>query len=79
MKQKKLLKQVAEYFAKKCHVPAEQIKFNTNLKDDLDLDSLDKYEVVHDLENQYKIQITEEEQDKMITIEDVINCLNSKL
>ena len=59
MKQKKLLKQVAEYFAKKCHVPAEKINLNTNLKDDLDLDSLDKYEVAYDLENQYKIQITE--------------------
>ena len=54
-------------------VDKSKIKMNTNIKKDLDLDSLDIFEIVDDLEDAYDIEI-DTDQD-MDTVEEFVNYI----
>ena len=47
-------------------------------KDDLGVDSLDLYEIVMKLEDEFDVEIPAEELDDVATFEDVLNYLKSK-
>lgn len=51
---------------------------DTSFQDDLRIDSLDLFEVVTALEDEYEIEIPQEELDSIKTIGDVIEYLQSK-
>ena len=51
---------------------------DTNFKDDLGVDSLDLYEIVMKLEDEFDVEIPAEELDDVATFEDVLNYLKSK-
>ncbi len=50
----------------------------TSFQDDLRIDSLDLFEVVTALEDEYEIEIPQEELDSIKTVGDVIEYLQSK-
>lgn len=56
----------------------EEIRLDSNLKDDLHIDSVAAVELSLQLEEKYNINITEQELVKLITIKDVIELLKSK-
>lgn len=56
----------------------EEIRVDSNLKDDLHIDSVAAVELSLQLEEKYNINITEQELVKLITIKDVIELLKSK-
>jgi acyl carrier protein len=66
---------VYEIIQTKLDVNAEQITPNASFTDDLRADSLDLVELVMDLEEQFNINIPEEEQEKLRTVQDAIDCL----
>ena len=46
---------------------------------DLDLDSLDKAVIFHDISVEFDIEITSEEESAAVTVEDIVNIVQSKL
>lgn len=56
----------------------EEIKLESRIRDDLDIDSLRAVQLSLLLENEYNIDISEEELAKLVTIKDVIDLLDSK-
>ncbi len=73
-------------FDKICVVIAETVNCNideitkdTNLQDDLGLDSLDAVELNMSLEDKFEISITDEELAELKTVGDIVNVVNSKL
>ena len=56
----------------------EDIKLDSKLREDLNIDSLLAVQLSVLLENKYDIDITEEELGKLVTIKDVIDLLEAK-
>lgn len=56
----------------------EEITLESNLKDDLHIDSVAAVELSLQLESKYDIDITEQELVKLVTINDVIKLLEAK-
>lgn len=60
------------------NVSEDEITPETNFKDDLGADSLDLFQMVMALEDEYEIEISTEELNNIATVADVINYLKSK-
>lgn len=60
------------------NVSEDEITLETNFKDDLGADSLDLFQMVMALEDEYEIEIPTEELNNIATVADVINFLKSK-
>ena len=50
----------------------------SNFKDDLNADSLDLFEMVMALEDNYGVEIPSEDLEKLLTVGDVVNYLKDK-
>ncbi len=57
-------------------VDSSQISLASNFREDLNLDSLDIVELVMKMEDEFKIDISEEESEKLKTVQDVVNYIN---
>ena len=66
---------VTEIVAKQLDVPATQITLDSSFVDDLGADSLDTVELVMALEEEFNIEIPDEEAFKLQSIEDVVNYI----
>jgi len=56
-----------------------QLQDSAHLLGDLGVDSLDIVELQLELENKFQIKITDEEAEKMTTVESIINCVLRKM
>ena len=56
----------------------EQVTLEASLKDDLDADSLDLFELVMALEEEYDVEIPSDDLAELNTVGDVINYLKDK-
>ena len=56
-----VLEKVREHLSTELEVPLDQISESTRMREDLDADSLDLYELVMELEDTYGISVSEEE------------------
>lgn len=52
-----------------------QVTMETNLKEDLQADSLDVVEVVMQIENEFGIEVGDEDAEQFRTVADVVNYL----
>lgn len=68
---------IKEVLSEQLGVEAE-IKLESKLREDLNIDSLLAVQLSVLLENKYDIDITEEELGKLVTIKDVIDLLETK-
>ncbi len=71
--------QVYEIIQRKLSVNMEQITPEASFTEDLGADSLDTVELVMDLEEEFNITIPEEDQEKLRTVQDAIDYLESNL
>ncbi len=67
-----------EMIAEQLNVDVSEITLETSFKDDLGADSLDLFELVMALEDQYDIELPADELSNIVTVEDVINYLKDK-
>ena len=72
-----MLAKIAEILADGLGVEADSITLDTNIKEDLGADSLDLFQMVMALEDEYGIEIPTEELNSIETVADVINYLKS--
>ncbi len=73
-----MLEKMKKIIAQQLGVSEAALDEDTSFKDDLDADSLDLFELVMALEDEYAIEIPAEESAKLLTIGDVINYLRDK-
>ena len=77
MEFEKLKKIIAEVF----NVDEEEITMETTFVDDLGADSLDVFQIIMGLEEEFDIEIPNEEAEKIVTVGDAVeqikNALNS--
>lgn len=59
-------------------VKEEDIKPESKFVEDLGADSLDLVELIMGFEDKFGIEISDEEAEKMITVKDVLDYINSK-
>ena len=59
-------------------IDVNQITPDTDLVDDLGLDSLDMVELIMEFEDEFEIEIMDMEAEEIKTVQDVINCIKKK-
>ena len=73
-----MLEKMKEMVADQLNVDAAEITAETSFKDDLGADSLDLFELVMALEEEYNIEIPSEDLEKLTTVGAVMDYLKSK-
>ena len=73
-----MLEKVKEVIVEKLNADGVEINESTSFKDDLNADSLDLFELVMALEDEFGIEIPSEELEKLVTVGDVLGYLKDK-
>ncbi len=73
-----MLERMKEIIAEQLSVDADGITEETTFKDDLGADSLDLFELVMALEDEYSVEIPSEDLQDLNTVGDVIKYLQDK-
>ena len=73
-----MLEKMKERGADQLNVDAAEITAETSFKDDLGADSLDLFELVMALEEEYNVEIPSEDLEKLTTVGAVMDYLKSK-
>ena len=72
-----MLEKMKEMIADQLSVDEDKITLESNFKDDLDADSLDLFELVMALEEEYGIEIPSEELESLTTVGAIIDYLKA--
>ena len=73
-----MLEKLISIVAEQLHVEESEIKMETNFKTDLRADSLDLFELVMALEEEYDVEIPTEDLEQLTTVQAVVNYLKEK-
>lgn len=73
-----MLEKMKEMVADQLNVDAAEITAETSFKDDLGADSLDLFELVMALEEEYNVEIPSEDLEQLTTVGAVMDYLKSK-
>lgn len=73
-----MLERMKEIIAEQLSTEAGEITLETSFKEDLGADSLDLFELVMALEDEYSVEIPSEDLEKLTTVGDVVNYLKEK-
>ena len=68
-----------EIIAEKKNIEGASIKPDTNLMTDLEADSLDAVEIIMALEEEYDIEIPDEEAERFQTVEDIVKYVEANI
>lgn len=79
MKQEQIKERVIIVIAERADYDISEVKENTNLSEDLGMDSLEKMCLLMDLENEFSITIHDEEIEKANTVSDCIAIVEQSL
>ena len=74
-----VLAKVRGHLSAELEVPLDRIAESTRLRDDLDADSLDLYELVMELEDTYGIRVSEEEASAIETVGQAVDFVAGRL
>ena len=73
-----MLEEMRKMIAQQLNCEESEITADTSFKDDLGADSLDLFELVMALEDEYNIEISAEELTELATVGDVIEYLRGR-
>lgn len=73
-----MLERMKEIIAEQLSVEADIVTEASSFKEDLGADSLDLFELVMALEDEYSVEIPAEDLEKLLTVGDVMNYLKEK-
>ena len=73
-----MLEKMQEIIAEQLSVDADSITESSSFKENLGADSLDLFELVMALEDEYSVEIPAEDLEQLATVGDVMNYLKSK-
>lgn len=72
-----MLEKIKEIVSENLGVDSAQITEASSFKDDLGADSLDLFEMVMALEDEYEIEIPTEDLEQIATVVDVVNYISA--
>ena len=73
-----MLEKMQEIIAEQLNVEAGTITAQSSFKEDLGADSLDLFELVMALEDEYSVEIPSEDLEKLTTVQQVMDYLKAK-
>ena len=73
MEFEKLKKIIAEV----CDVDEDKITMDSTFKDDLDADSLDVFQIVTAIEDEFELEISDEDAEKIVTVGDAVGQIQN--
>ena len=73
-----MLEKIKEIIAGQLNVEESEINADSKFKEDLGADSLDLFELVMALEDEYSVEIPAEDLEKLLTVQDVMKYLSDK-
>lgn len=73
-----LFAKIKSMIADRLNVDEAAVTMEASFKDDLGADSLDLVELVMELEDEFDIEIADEEAEKIATVGDVMNYIQSR-
>ena len=74
-----VLEKVRDHLSTELEIPLDQISESTRMREDLDADSLDLYELVMELEDTYGISVSEEEAADIETVAQAADFVAGRL
>ena len=77
MTKEEILKDVQEIAQDELHVEPQKITMDTNIKEDLDADSLDLFEILNELEDKYDIELDAD--DSIQTISQLVDFVKGQM
>ena len=72
-----ILEKVCSIVSEQLSVEAGEVKSDSNFQNDLGADSLDTVELVMAFEEEFEIEIPDEEAEKIATVEDAVSYIDS--
>lgn len=75
---KNIEKKIKKIISKKLDIKIENITNHSSFVEDLGADSLDIVELIMAFEENFNIEISDNEAEKIRTVQDIINFINSK-
>jgi acyl carrier protein len=72
-----IFEKVADIIANELSVSKDEIKMETSLQDDLGADSLDAVELIMTIEDEFDLQIPDENAQNLKTVGDIVKLLES--
>ncbi|MBI4870463.1 MAG: acyl carrier protein [Candidatus Riflebacteria bacterium] len=75
MNQSEILDKVKEIVSKQLSVSEKQVTAEASFIEDLGADSLDTVELIMSLEEKFEIEISDEEAEKIKTVQDVVDYI----
>lgn len=79
MSQQEIFDKVQKIVAEQLGVEAGEVKLEANFADDLGADSLDTVELVMALEEEFDIEIPDEEAEKILTVQQAVDYINGQV
>ncbi|MBM6797534.1 acyl carrier protein, partial [Coprobacillus cateniformis] len=70
--------QVKDALVESLNIDGGDIQLESNLKDDLGIDSLAAVELSLDLETEFDVEISDEELAALVSVEDIVKLIESK-
>ena len=70
---------VKQIISEKTAIDVQTIRDDSNFKDDLDIDSLDQIDIMMETEKKFKIRIPDEEIERIITYQDLVEFVLDKV
>ncbi|MBP0724879.1 acyl carrier protein [Bacillus sp. RG28] len=74
-----VLERVSKIIVDRLGVEESEIALTSRFKEDLDADSLDVVELVMQLEDEFELEISDEDAEKIITVGDVVSYIESNM
>ncbi|WP_174733895.1 acyl carrier protein [Mesobacillus harenae] len=74
-----VLERVTKIIVDRLGVDESQVTLEASFKDDLGADSLDVVELVMELEDEFNMEISDDDAEKISTVGDAVNYINSQV
>lgn len=70
-----VFEKIREIIASQLGKDEEEIILDTNVKDDLDADSLDVFQIINDIEDEFEVSI--EDPESIVTVKDIVDFVEN--
>lgn len=74
-----ILDKVKELVMDQTGVSADDLDLDTSLMNDIEADSLDAVEIIMAIEDEFEIEIPDEDAEKFLTIRDIVDYLENTI
>ncbi|MCI7248524.1 MAG: acyl carrier protein [Clostridiales bacterium] len=72
------LDKIKGIIAEQLGVDEEEVKLETNLAKDLEADSLDAVEIIMAIEDEFDIEVPDEDAEKFATVNDIVSYVEAR-